>query len=112
MSFQQCEFNFGSQPFRFPPKGVSISAFNDHATLRPEQKIILPRYALVVETGEDWVLIPSFSTGRGDWISCVLQIFMKIRVRCVATPRPQLHYFLAIISNYFVITFILFSYVQ
>jgi len=43
MSFQQCEFNFGSQPFRFPPKGVSISAFNDHATLRPEQKIILPR---------------------------------------------------------------------
>jgi len=47
MSFQQCEFNFGSQPFRFPPKGVSISAFNDHATLRPEQKIILPRYTVI-----------------------------------------------------------------
>ena len=47
MSFQQCEFNFGSQPFRFPPKGVSISAFNDHATLRPEQKIILPRYVVI-----------------------------------------------------------------
>lgn len=44
MSFQQCEFNFGSAPFRFPPKGIVVSSFNDHAVLTAEQKIILPRY--------------------------------------------------------------------
>lgn len=43
MSFQQCEFNFGSAPFRFPPKGIVVSSFNDHAVLTAEQKIILPR---------------------------------------------------------------------
>ena len=39
----KCDFNFGSVPFRFPPKGISISTFNDHAVLAPENKIILPR---------------------------------------------------------------------
>ncbi len=44
MSFQQCEFNFGSKPFHFAPRGVAVSAFNDHALLTAEQKIILPRF--------------------------------------------------------------------
>lgn len=43
MSFQQCEFNFGSKPFHFAPSGIVVCAFNDHALLTPEQKIILPR---------------------------------------------------------------------
>lgn len=43
MSFQQCEFNFGSRPFRYPPAGIRFSAFNDHAALTDEQKVILPR---------------------------------------------------------------------
>lgn len=43
MSFQQCEFNFGSKSFQYPPVGIQFSAFNDHAALDPEQKIILPR---------------------------------------------------------------------
>ncbi|XP_035230318.1 RING finger and SPRY domain-containing protein 1-like, partial [Stegodyphus dumicola] len=41
MSFQQCEFNFGRTPFRFPPN-VSFQSFNSCATLSEEEKIILP----------------------------------------------------------------------
>lgn len=43
MSFQQSIFNFGATPFRFPPKDRKFNAFNDHATLKPEEKVILPR---------------------------------------------------------------------
>lgn len=43
MSFQQCRFNFGSEPFRFPPSRP-FKSFNSHATLPPDQKIVLPRY--------------------------------------------------------------------
>lgn len=43
MSFQQCIFNFGSEPFKFPPKVRQFQAFNDHAALKPEEKVILPR---------------------------------------------------------------------
>lgn len=50
MSFQQCEFNFGSKPFKYAPKGIVVSAFNDHALLTPEQKIILPRQVSVLQT--------------------------------------------------------------
>lgn len=48
MSFQQCEFNFGSKPFQYAPKGVVVCAFNDHAVLTPEQKIILPRFVIYI----------------------------------------------------------------
>ncbi|PIK42620.1 putative RING finger and SPRY domain-containing protein 1 [Apostichopus japonicus] len=43
MSFQQCRFNFGMTPFKFPPK-VPFKKFNDYAFLPPEKKIILPRF--------------------------------------------------------------------
>ncbi|XP_073234022.1 RING finger and SPRY domain-containing protein 1-like [Porites lutea] len=43
MSFQHCIFNFGAQPFKFPPQ-VSFSSFNDHANMKAEDKIILPRH--------------------------------------------------------------------
>lgn len=42
MSYQQCEFNFGAKPFRHPPS-VKFSTFNDFASLKPTEKIILPR---------------------------------------------------------------------
>ena len=49
MSFQQCEFNFGSKPFKFPPgdglkKSVNFQSFNNHAILSNEEKVILPRH--------------------------------------------------------------------
>lgn len=43
MSFQQCQFNFGSKPFKYPPTDRRYQSFNDHATLNPEDKVILPR---------------------------------------------------------------------
>nr|CAD7402457.1 unnamed protein product [Timema poppensis] len=44
MSFQQCRFNFGNKPFLYPPSDREFQSFNDHATLSPEEKVILPRH--------------------------------------------------------------------
>ncbi|EFO22162.2 hypothetical protein LOAG_06326 [Loa loa] len=43
MSFQQCRFNFGLKPFKFPPTDISFKTFNDYGTLFSKQKTILPR---------------------------------------------------------------------
>ncbi|KAE8608172.1 hypothetical protein XENTR_v10011418 [Xenopus tropicalis] len=43
MSYQQCEFNFGAKPFKYPPAS-KFSTFNDYAFLAPEEKVILPRH--------------------------------------------------------------------
>ncbi|XP_006812624.1 RING finger and SPRY domain-containing protein 1-like [Saccoglossus kowalevskii] len=43
MSFQQCEFNFGMKPFRYPPS-VPFDSFNDHAVLKDDERVILPRH--------------------------------------------------------------------
>ncbi|KAF7988384.1 hypothetical protein HCN44_000957 [Aphidius gifuensis] len=44
MSFQQCLFNFGNVPFKYPPTDREFKKFNDHAVLNPEDKIVLPRH--------------------------------------------------------------------
>ncbi|GFO24037.1 RING finger and spry domain-containing protein 1 [Plakobranchus ocellatus] len=44
MSFQQCEFNFGARPFRYPPSDVPFCTFNQYGHLKPEEKIVLPRH--------------------------------------------------------------------
>ena len=44
MSLNQCQFNFGHNPFTFPPpKHIDFKTFNDHSHLKPEEKIVLPR---------------------------------------------------------------------
>eukprot|EP00057_Strongylocentrotus_purpuratus_P013268 XP_011667742.1 PREDICTED: RING finger and SPRY domain-containing protein 1 [Strongylocentrotus purpuratus] len=43
MSFQQCEFNFGLTPFKYPPAGP-FRTFNEYAKLTAEEKKILPRH--------------------------------------------------------------------
>lgn len=43
MSFQQCRFNFGDQPFSFPPN-TEFKSFNNHASLSPQDRIVLPRH--------------------------------------------------------------------
>uniref|UniRef100_F1KY53 RING finger and SPRY domain-containing protein 1 n=1 Tax=Ascaris suum TaxID=6253 RepID=F1KY53_ASCSU len=43
MSFQQCRFNFGTEPFRYPPSSIEFKTFNDYGCLSEEQKTILPR---------------------------------------------------------------------
>lgn len=44
MSFQQCRFNFGSEPFKYPPQSRSFDSFNSHAYLKDQDKIVLPRH--------------------------------------------------------------------
>lgn len=44
MSFQQCRFNFGSEPFKYPPPDRSFQSFNEHAYLKEQDKIVLPRH--------------------------------------------------------------------
>lgn len=44
MSFQQCRFNFGAEPFKYPPKHRKFESFNSHATLKPQDKVVLPRH--------------------------------------------------------------------
>lgn len=44
MTFQQSCFNFGSKPFKYPPKDVQFSVMNDHGLLDEKKKAILPKY--------------------------------------------------------------------
>ncbi|CAF1291696.1 unnamed protein product [Rotaria magnacalcarata] len=45
MSYQHCRFNFGSQPFRYPPTSVkSFKKFNQYGFLSDDDKLILPKY--------------------------------------------------------------------
>nr|CAB3265812.1 ZF(RING)-26 RING finger and SPRY domain-containing protein 1 [Phallusia mammillata] len=44
MSHQQCVFNFGAEPFKFPPKNREFNSFNDHAQLTDEEKLVLPKH--------------------------------------------------------------------
>lgn len=39
MSFQQCRFNFGSEPFKYPPTDRAFKSFNAFAKLKPEDKV-------------------------------------------------------------------------
>jgi len=43
MSFQQCIFNFGKTPFRFPPD-LDFRCFNDAGELTADEAAILPRH--------------------------------------------------------------------
>ena len=52
MSFQQCLFNFGSTPFKFPPKR-KYQAFNDQGHLDPDEKVIWPKHLLLEMLSKD-----------------------------------------------------------
>lgn len=43
MTFQQSRFNFGSKPFKYPPKGVKYSVMNKYGNLDGKEKTILPK---------------------------------------------------------------------
>ncbi|XP_065172030.1 RING finger and SPRY domain-containing protein 1-like [Atheta coriaria] len=73
MSFQQCRFNFGSEPFKYPPDGVVFSTFNEHGVLEPDEKKVLPRHVFLM-------LLRQHSV-RED--SCTLCYDMKASVRLI-----------------------------
>lgn len=72
MSFQQCRFNFGSEPFRYPPL-VPFRVFNDSGTLNPDEKKVMPRHIYLEELRKQSV--------RED--SCTLCFDKKASVRLV-----------------------------
>lgn len=49
MSYQQCEFNFGAKPFKYPPVDYEFKCFNDFGHLSSDQKIIVPRHQKLAE---------------------------------------------------------------
>lgn len=71
MSFQQCRFNFGNEPFKYPPTHRQFRSFNDHATLKPQDKIVLPRHLFLELLRK--------SSVRDD--SCTLCFDMKATIR-------------------------------
>jgi len=48
MSFQQCIFNFGKNPFRYPPP-FDFQCFNEVGTMSPDSAAILPRHVVMAE---------------------------------------------------------------
>lgn len=71
MSFQQCRFNFGNEPFKYPPTHRNFRSFNDHALLKPQDKIVLPRHLFLEQLRK--------SSVRED--SCTLCFDMKATIR-------------------------------
>jgi hypothetical protein len=47
MPFQQCAFNFGRVPFVYPPVNHNFRTFNQCATLRDDERIIMPRHLIL-----------------------------------------------------------------
>lgn len=72
MSFQQCHFNFGTEPFKFPPN-VEFSKFNDCGVLEPENKKVMPRHIYLDQLRQQSV--------RED--SCTLCYDKKASVRLI-----------------------------
>lgn len=72
MSFQQCRFNFGSEPFKFPPD-LTYYTFNECGVLGPESKQILPRHIYLNQLRQQSV--------RED--SCTLCYDKKASVRLI-----------------------------
>lgn len=49
MSFQQCRFNFGTEPFRYAPTEGAFSTFNEIGAMTEADKVILPRHLYLEE---------------------------------------------------------------
>lgn len=43
MGYQHAVFNFGLEPFKYPPATHKFENFNDFGTLVDEQKYVLPK---------------------------------------------------------------------
>jgi len=68
MSHQQCLFNFGASPFKYPPKYEGFQTFNHFANLTAEEKIVLPRHKRM-ELLEDEPIVENACTICCDLVS-------------------------------------------
>lgn len=89
MSFQQCRFNFGNEPFRYPPAHRPFRRFNDYAVLKPQDKVsswkaqvsnlIMTRFLQIVLPRHLFLEQLRKSSVRDD--SCTLCFDMKATIR-------------------------------
>ncbi|XP_026760515.1 RING finger and SPRY domain-containing protein 1-like [Galleria mellonella] len=72
MAFQQCRFNFGNEPFKYPPTDRPFSSFNDHGHLTDEQKKVVPRRIYLEQLRCSSVKEDSCTLCFDDTACCVL----------------------------------------
>ncbi|KAJ2954449.1 hypothetical protein O0L34_g2720 [Tuta absoluta] len=73
MAFQQCRFNFGAEPYRFPPSDRPFSSFNDHGFLADDDKQVIPRRIFLEQLRCSSVKEDSCTLCFDDTACCVLE---------------------------------------
>ncbi|KAG7313489.1 hypothetical protein JYU34_000624 [Plutella xylostella] len=73
MAFQQCQFNFGHKPFKYPPTDRAFSSFNDHGSLSDEEKRVIPRRLYLQQLRCSSVRDDSCTLCFDDTACCVLE---------------------------------------
>ncbi|XP_068617614.1 RING finger and SPRY domain-containing protein 1-like isoform X2 [Battus philenor] len=73
MAFQQCRFNFGNEPFSFPPTDRKFAAFNEFGQLTDEQKKVLPRRLYLEDLKCETVRDDSCTLCFDDTACCMLE---------------------------------------
>jgi hypothetical protein len=88
ISFQHCLFNFGREPFKYPPKNYIFNSFNDFGVLTETEKIILPRRKKL-DILRETALVPNACSLCCDNISTVMLIpcnhkyyYYSLSLRC------------------------------
>ncbi|CAK1588254.1 unnamed protein product [Parnassius mnemosyne] len=73
MAFQQCRFNFGHEPFKYPPTDRPFSTFNEHGQLTDEQKKVVPRRIYLEQLRCSSVKEDSCTLCFDDTACCILE---------------------------------------
>ncbi|CAG4929895.1 unnamed protein product [Parnassius apollo] len=73
MAFQQCRFNFGHEPFKYPPTDRHFSTFNEHGQLTDEQKKVVPRRIYLEQLRCSTVREDSCTLCFDDTACCILE---------------------------------------
>ncbi|KAL0852252.1 hypothetical protein ABMA28_000465 [Loxostege sticticalis] len=73
MAFQQCRFNFGHEPFRYPPTDRPFSTFNEFGQLTDEEKKVVPRRVYLEQLRCSSVKEDSCTLCFDDTPCCILE---------------------------------------
>ncbi|KAL6084839.1 hypothetical protein STEG23_011231, partial [Scotinomys teguina] len=105
MSYQQCEFNFGAKPFKYPPS-MKFSTFNDYAFLTAEEKIILPsssasdaEFDAVVGCLEDIIMDDEFQLLQRNFLDKYYQEFEDTEENKL-TYTPIFNEYISLVEKY------------
>ncbi|XP_038216593.1 RING finger and SPRY domain-containing protein 1-like isoform X2 [Zerene cesonia] len=73
MAYQQCRFNFGKDPFKYPPCDRLFGAFNDFGNLTEEEKMVKPRRLILEQMRHSSVKEDSCTLCFDDTACCMLE---------------------------------------